>query len=289
MVKLCVKITGANGYLGNSISKELKRNGHKVSGIKRELLYGPSENLKTEISNSDVILNLAGAPVLQRWTNKNKRLIYDSRIICTRNLVNAINLLLENEQPKKFISASAIGIYEAGSSHSETSTNFAPGFIGKVVKDWENSLDTLPISIQKNILRIGLVLGKDAKTIKNLLMPFKLGLGGKIGKGKQAFPFIHEKDLVNAFVWAIEKHEKSGVFNLVAPENISNTEFTLALAKHLHRPTFIPVPEIVLNLFLGEAASLLLQSPVVEPKALLEARFEFQYPSINSALSDILP
>ena len=119
-------------------------------------------------------------------------------------------------------------------------------------------------------------------------MPFKLGLGGRIGSGKQAFPFIHEKDLVRAFVWTAEEHDKSGVLNLVAPENISNAEFTLALAKHVHRPTFIPVPEMVLNLFLGEAASLLLQGPIVEPKALLEARFEFQYPSINSALSEIL-
>lgn len=252
------------------------------------MLYGSVDILKDEIKNSDVLINLAGAPILQRWTERNKNVIYDSRIKTTKSLVFAINALPENEQPKKIISTSAIGIYQTGISHNELSTNFDQGFVGKVVKDWEDSLIDLPDNVQKNIFRIGLVLGKNAKTIKNLVLPYKLGLGGKIGNGKQAFPFIHEKDVVNAFVWAVETYKKSGVFNLVAPQKITNSEFSKAFAKKLKRPAFIPISAFILKLVLGETSTLLLKSPIVEPMALLEAGFEFEYIDIDSALGEIL-
>ena len=140
-----------------------------------------------------------------------------------------------------------------------------------MVQDWEDCLNGLPDSIQLNIFRIGLVLGKKAKTITNLLTPFKLGLGGKIGSGKQAFPFIHEKDVVQAFISAVEDYEENGTFNLVAPEKISNSQFTKVFAQKLKRPALIPVPSFVLKLIFGEAASLLLNSPIVETKALLNS------------------
>ena len=109
-----------------------------------------------------------------------------------------------------------------------------------------------------------------------------------MGNGKQPFPFVHEKDLIRAFVWAAEDLDKSGIYNLVAPENISNKVFTMALAKALNRPAVFSIPEFVLKMVLGEAAVLLTESPTVEPKNLLEAGFEFKYPNINSALADIV-
>lgn len=283
-----IRITGISGYLGRSISEELQKNGHEVLGIQRKLIYGSLVTLSKEIEGTDVIINLAGAPVFQRWTDRKKRLIHESRVRTTRNLVHAINALPEENQPKKLISASAIGIYKSGIKHDESSTNFNNAFDGIVAKDWEDASNELPVTIQKNIFRIGLVLGKEAKTITNLLLPFKLGLGATLGSGKQSFPFVHEKDVFRAFVWAVENLDKSGIYNLVAPENITNKDFTKVLAKALNRPAIFSIPEFVLKMVLGEAAVLLTESPEVEPRNLLEAGFEFKYPDIGSALKEII-
>jgi len=285
---LKIRITGISGYLGIGIASELRRLGHEVSGIERKLIYGSISALTKEIENAEVIINLAGAPVLQRWTERTKRLIHESRSRTTQNLVQAINSVPEERRPKKFISASAVGIYKAGFLHNENSTNFDTGFLGLVVNDWEKPLKDLPLNIQKVVFRIGIVIGKEAKTITNLLLPFKFGLGATVGNGKQAFSFVHEKDVVKAFVWAVEDFDKNGIFNLVAPEKITNNDFTKALAKSLNRPAFFSIPEFVLKLVLGEAAVLLTKSPIVEPKNLLEAGFEFRYPDIESALKEII-
>lgn len=283
-----IRITGISGYLGKILSEELRKRGHEVLGIERRLIYGSLEVLSNAIEGTDVIINLAGAPILQRWTERKKILIHESRVRTTRNLIAAINALPKEKQPKKLISASAIGIYKSGFSHNENSTNFDEEFVGKVVQDWENATSELPEYIQKNIFRIGLVLGKEAKTITNLLLPFKLGLGATIGNGKQPFPFIHEKDVSHAFIWAVEDLNKSGTFNLVAPESITNKDFTKVLANALNRPAIFSIPEFVLKLVLGEAAVLLTESPVVLPKALLEKGFEFKFPTIEMALNEIL-
>ena len=176
-----IKITGSNGYIGQLIVAELKKKGHTVSGIKRNLLYGTSPDLQEALRNSDVLINLAGAPILQRWTTDNKEIIYNSRVVTTRNLVEAIIDLPESERPGKVVSVSAIGIYKSGFTHTEESNNFDEGFVGDVVKDCEHELTALPNSIKTIIFRLGVVFGKEAKTIKNMLLPFKLGLGGKIG------------------------------------------------------------------------------------------------------------
>lgn len=285
---LKVKITGASGFLGKAISAELKNKGFEVSGIERKLIYGSKENFAKELENADVIINLAGAPILQRWTSRNKKLIYESRVRTTRNLVNAINSLPKEKQPKKFISASAIGVYKSGFLHDENSSDFDDGFVGFVVKDWETASNELSPAIQKNIFRIGLVLGKNAKTIKSLILPFKLGFGATISSGNQPFPFVHEKDVIRAFVWAVENLDKDGIFNLVAPQNISNKEFTKSLAKAINRPAIFSIPNFVLKLVLGEAAVLLTESPAVEPKKLMEEGFEFNFPKLDGALREIL-
>ena len=283
-----IKLTGSNGYIGQLISNKLEEKGHSVSGIERNLLYRDTENLKKELQYSDVVINLAGAPILQSWTEKNKEIIYDSRVVTTRNLVAAINGLPNSQRPKKLVSASAIGIYKSGYSHTEESHNLDEGFVGKVVKDWENSLIDLSSDVQKVIFRLGVVFGREAQTIKNMLLPFKLGLGGKIGSGEQPFPFIHEEDVVGAFVWATEQYQSSETFNLSAPENISNKEFTRSLANQLNRPAFFTIPAFALQLIYGEAASLLTQSPEVSSEKIQNAGFEFNYPNINSALKEIL-
>ena len=282
-----IKMTGASGYLGKIITAELKRKGHKVSPIQREQLCGPAEILAGEIKNTNVVINLAGAPVLQRWTTKAKKEIYDSRIQTVENLARAFQIMFPEERPAKVISASAIGIYAEGKTHTEKSNNFDQGFLGEVVKDWEKSWNGLPEEVELTLFRIAVVLGKESATIQKLLLPFKLGIGGKIGNGKQPFPFVHETDVARAFTWATENKKTAGVFNLAAPQEINNAGFTQALAKKLNRPAFIPVPPFALQLIYGKAASMLTKSPAVLPHRILEAGFEFKYPTIEKAMEEI--
>lgn len=283
-----IKITGINGYLGQLLAAHFRAKGDKVVGIDRKLLYGDPKYLMEEISHADAIINLAGSSILTRWTKRNMRKIYKSRIITTKNLVNAINLLPEEERPKKIVTASAIGIYANGVSHDESSKRFDSGFVGKVVKDWEAAFDELPHHTELKICRIGLVIGKNAKTIKNLLFPFRMGLGGKVGSGKQTFPYVHDKDATRAFDFVLSKPSNHKTFNIVSPEVITNEEFTKELAHQLQRPAFMTVPSVLLKIVLGKASTLLLESPTVYPKALEESGFQFEFTHIKQALEDIV-
>ncbi len=285
--KFKIKITGASGYLGNLIFQELTNIGYEVSGIDRSVLYGDIRILEEELEETDVLINLAGAPILQKWSEKNKAVIYNSRIKTTQNIVHAIQNLPESKRPKKFISASAIGIYKSGEHHNEESTDFDSGFLGKVVKDWEIEQKKLSQNITCITFRIGIVLGKKSKTIQNLILPFKWGLGATIGNGKQAFPFIHEKDIVAAFLWAIEDIQQSDIFNLTAPENINNRKFSKTLANKLNRPVVLIVPKFILKIFYGKAAILITESPSVSSEKILRSGFKFRYPNIESALNEI--
>jgi len=281
-------ISGKTGYLGSLISAELYKKDHKVFGITRKDLYGPIAKLAEKISGADVIINLTGSTILQRWTAKNKKMIYNSRVTTTKNLVLAIKCLPDKLKPKKFISISAIGIYNSGLLHDEDSTSFDDGFVGTVVKNWEKQLDDLPESIHKVVFRTAIVLGKKSKTITNLLFPFKLGLGATIGNGKQPFPFVHESDVVRAFIWAVEELDRSDLFNLSAPERIDNKSFTKELASQLHRPALFFVPGFLLKILYGKASVILISSPEINAEKIRNAGFVFQYPDIKSALKEII-
>ena len=282
-----IKITGQSGYIGTIITNVLLQRGHTVSAIPRKLLFSSPELLVRELSGIDVIIHLAGSPILVRWNDNNKKIITDSRVTTTENIAKALHLMQPEERPKKLIQASAIGVYKAFEKHDENSQNFDNGFVGNVVQQWEKASEDLPEGVKRTIFRIGLVIGKKAKTITNLLLPFKLGLGAKTGNGKQPFPFVHDADVAAAFLWTVENDSAIGIFNLVSPQQISNNDFTKALAKALNRPAILTIPEFVLKLFLGEAAVLLTESPAVEPQNLLDSGFEFQYTDINSALREI--
>ncbi len=282
-----IKMTGASGYLGSKISGELKKQGHTVFPVSRDLLYGSTDALKKELNGADALINLAGAPILQRWSQKNKKEIYDSRVETSRNLVSAFREMTPENRPGKIISASAIGIFAPGKTHNEESTDFEKGFVGKVVYDWEAAWNDLPDGLSVTFFRLPPVLGKEAQTIQKMLLPFKLGLGAKIGNGKQPFPFIHEKDVARAFRWALESKEASGTFNLVTPQKITNQEFTRAFARALHRPTFLAIPQFALKLLFGKAASMLTQSPQVESKRLPQNGFELNYSTIDEVMEEI--
>lgn len=283
-----IKIAGINGYLGQIVSQELVNNGHHVSGIKRQLLYGDSALLQESIRSCDVLINIAGAPILQPWTSKNKEKIYNSRVQVTQQIVKAINALPLKERPKRFIQTSAIGIYTPGETHSELSTNFSSSYLGKLVIDWEGALETLHYSVEKTVFRLGLVLGKESKILKLLSPLFRLGLGATLGSGNQAFPFIHERDLSRAFLAAAEGHLPASTYNLVAPENINNKEFSLALATQLGKKARLTVPSFVLRIQLGKASQLLLESPQTNADKIIVSGFNFEFQTIKETLKDLM-
>jgi hypothetical protein len=283
-----VAITGSNGYIGENIINALKKADIEVMPVKRQLLYGEHQVLARQISGCHAIINLAGAPIIKRWTSKNKAVIYNSRVLVTKNLCHAINSLAIEEQPSVFISASATGIYKENESHDELSSNFANNFAASVVADWEDASSDLGHNIRRVIFRMGLVLGKESQVISGLLPSFKLGLGAKIGQGNQPFPFIHVADVVKAYMQATYDNQYSGIFNLSAPEQITNAEFTKAFARSVSKPAFLFVPQFILKLALGKAAQMIYENPWVIPAKLARLGFGFEYPTIDQAMDEIV-
>jgi uncharacterized protein len=282
-----IKMTGSSGYLGGIIANELIKHGHHFEGISRKLLYGPVQELAGVLEEADVVIHLAGAPVLQRWTEKNKKEIYDSRIITTGNLADAIKILPVANRPQKVISASGISIYANGKAHTEKSRDFDHGFLGTLTLDWEAAWEELPEQVSLTIFRTAVVLGRASATIQKMKLPFKAGVGGKIGSGEQPFPFIHERDVAQAYLQAVENPGMAGIFNLAAPQQITNNEFTLAMSRQLNRPAVVPVPAFGLKLVYGEAAVMLTESPAVIPDALTQIGFKFKFPDIKRTLNEI--
>ncbi len=282
-----IAISGGNGFIGKSLARKLSTSGHEVIPIQRSLLYGDVTELAAHIFGSEAIIHLAGSPILQRWTNKTKKTIFDSRVQTTKKLVEAISLIDGNNRPKIFISASAIGIYKAGLAHTEESPVFSEGFMYQVVSSWEEASALLPENVRRVILRLGIVIGKESQTIMKMKPIFYLGLGATIGNGKQTFPFIHIKDLTNAIVWSLENSEATGIYNLVSPENITNKDFTHEFARVLKRRAILKIPTVLLKIAFGKASMILTESPRAIPKRLLEQGFEFTYPTIEKSCKEI--
>ncbi len=284
-----IAISGGTGFIGKQLSDLLLRSGHEPIVISRTELSAGSDHLAKVIKSADVIINLAGAPILQRWTEKNKQVILSSRLDTTRKLVEAVRLNLPEHKPSIFISTSAISIYKKWESHGEQSANFGSDFLAIVCKAWEKEAEPLiDLNVRLCTIRIGMVLGSTGGSIKTMLPLFKLGLGGKIGSGKQPFSFIHIDDVCRAIEFLILNDKCKGVYNFVAPNSVTNELFTNALSKELHRPAIFTVPSFVLKLIFGKASDLIIDGVMVKPAHLLKDGFQFKYPDIGSALDNIL-
>ena len=283
-----IVLTGSSGFLGKKLSATMLGKGYCIRSLKREYLYLDPAGLALHLKGARAVIHLSGAVILRRWTAGNKELIYNSRVLTTKNLAEAISLLPDSEKPECFISASAIGIYQHDKLHTETSTVYSDSFLGKTVKDWEKASENLPVNVRRVVFRTGLVLDKEAIIIRKMLLPFRLGLGGRIGNGRQPFPFIHVTDLLNAYHNALNNHDFEGIYNLVAPADITNQKFTLTFSSLLKRPALTVVPGWVLRLVFGKASEVLLKSPRVIPEKLLKQGFVFNFPTIEETLAEIL-
>ena len=279
-----IAITGANGFVGTNLTKYFSKLDYKVIAISREILNN-QEKLKETLSQSDVVINLAGANIINRWSEEYKKLLYSSRIDTTSKIVNAINNI--EDKPKLLISTSAVGIYDNKSTHDENGT-FSNDFLSNLCQSWENeALKANNETTKVAIFRFGIVLGKDGGAFAKMITPFKLGLGGIIGSGNQAFSYVHIIDLLRAYEFVI-KNEFSGIFNITAPKPTTNLLFTRTLGKLLKKPTIFPVPEFILKLIFSEGAKVLTDGQDVVPKKLLSLGFKFEYNNIEETLQALI-
>lgn len=284
-----IAISGSTGFIGKQLSEYLLQSGNELIVISRGDLAGGSNQLAKVIKSADVIINLAGASVLQRWNEKNKQLILSSRVDTTNLLVKAVQLNLPEHHPRAFISASAIGIYENDKSHDEFSKSLGNDFLATVCKAWESAtVDLKALDLRLCTIRIGIVLGTSGGSLGKMLPLFKAGLGGKIASGKQSFSFIHISDFCRAIEHLILNANSTGVYNLACPNPTTNKLFTKALSDCLHRPAFFTVPEFALKLIFGEAAAMLTKGASVISSRLPEEGFQFQFPDINSTVADLI-
>lgn len=235
-----------------------------------------------------VIINLAGAPIFERWTPQYKKILYDSRIVSTRNIVEAIPA--EDSGMVTLINASAIGYY-GFQEDGEVVETAGPGrdFLAGLCLAWENeALKAQAKGVRVCVIRIAPVLGNGGGALAKMLPLFQKGLGGRIGHGRQWFTWIHIDDLCGAVVHLLDHSELAGPVNLAAPGAVRNLELTAALSLALNKPAFLPVPAFALKLALGEMSSALLEGCRVVPEVLTRTGFAFQYPDLDKALQELL-
>lgn len=297
---LHVAVTGAGGLIGSALSRRLTADGHRVSRLVRRAA-GPGEvswdpvtgRLEPgQLDGMDAVIHLAGENVGARWTAARKHQIKSSRIQGTRLLSEAI--ARARRRPGVLVSASAIGIY--GSRGDEVLTENSPAgdaaldFLAEVGREWEAAAEPARASGVRVIHpRFGLVLSPAGGALKKMLLPFRLGLGGRLGSGTQWMSWISIDDVVGAILHVLLTESFSGPVNLVAPEPVRNRDFTAILGRVLSRPTPFAVPAAALHLTLGEMATYtLLASARVLPKRLLAAGYRFEHPDLDTALRHLL-
>jgi len=292
-------ITGASGLVGKPLQKRLRELGHQVFCLKREptrtsaFSWQPDQNqLWLDPSTKlDIVIHLAGAGISEkRWSKKIKKEILQSRVLGTELLCST--LLSRPVKPELLISASAIGFYgNSGSTPVDESAANGEGFLAEVARSWENAAQAaVTAGIRTVFLRSGVVLSSQGGLLQRMLTPFKLGLGGKIGDGRQYLSWVSITDLLNIIIATIENTSLSGPVNAVSPNPVTNQDFTKQLAKHLHRPQLLPLPQWLAKLAFGEMADeLLLAGQAVEPTKLLDSNFQFTHKNLKRALESLLP
>ncbi|MGM0519549.1 MAG: TIGR01777 family oxidoreductase [Campylobacterota bacterium] len=279
-----IAITGASGFVGTSLINYFTNLNYEVIKIKREYL-SDSKKLEEIVNKADILINLAGANIISRWSQEYKKTLYNSRINTTKSLISAIKNV--EKKPEILISTSAVGIYDNKASYDENG-NFSDDFLGKLAKDWESEANKAKeYGVKTSIFRFGIVLGKDGGALEKMLPPFKMGVGGTIGDGKQSFSFIHISDLLDAYKFVIE-NRYDGVFNITAPTPTTNKGLTKALGKHLNRPTIFPIPTFVLNIIFSEGAQVLTDGQSAVPKHLLDLGFKFKFHNIDETIKDLV-
>lgn len=296
-----ILITGASGLIGKELQASFREKGYEMLLASRSQPRDENHilwNMDTGFEDKDLprlealdaVIHLAGENVSGlRWTDEKKKAIRDSRIFGTRTIIEAFARL--EKKPKVFISGSAIGFYgDRGNDEMTETSSAGDTFLAIVCKEWEaESRRAEDMGIRTVLLRTGVVLSKDGGALATMLTPFKLGVGGVVGTGKQWMSWVSLDDVVAIINFALENQSLRGAVNVVSPNPATNEEFTKELGTVLYRPTFLPLPKFAINLMFGEMGdALLLSSTRVAPKRLQELGFKFEFPHLKQALGSAL-
>ena len=298
-----IMMTGGTGFIGRALAGRLVEEGHEVMVLTRSassrrnappgltLVQGdPREpgDWQQQAASADGLVNLAGASIFGRWTDQYKETLRQSRLATTKNLVEALSG--QDNSGRVLLNASAIGYYGfRGDEDLDESAQGGDDFLAALSRDWEaEARKAEALGVRVVLMRFGVVLDGSGGAMKQMLPPFKLGLGGRLGSGRQWFSWVHLGDLIKAAVFLLENPQASGPFNITASGPVTNREFTKALGRALKRPAILPIPAFIMKLAMGEFATALLNGQKVFPRKLLDMGFDFDYPQIDAALKEIL-
>ena len=294
-----ILISGSHGFIGTVLCDYLKSREHTLLRLIRptqiaksdQVFWNPHEGYieHAKLEGVEAVIHLAGENLFGRWNAKKKEAIYNSRIMGTAFL--AERLAAMKEKPKVLICASAIGYYgDRGEHECLESADAGEGFLAEVCKDWESAAEpAAEAGIRMVNMRFGVVLGKTGGALAKMLTPFKMGMGGPLGDGKQWISWVSMVDTIRAIEYALTRKALTGPVNIVAPHPVRNKEFAHTLAHVLHRPEVVPIPKRMLHFMFGEMANeTLLASTKVLPHKLQMEEFQFEHPDLPVALQDLL-
>jgi len=283
-------IAGGSGLIGQRLASHLQRRGDTVTILSRNpKAEARWDNLAEWVAKSDVIVNLAGENLFgARWSPEVKQRLVSSRVDSTKSIVDAIRSA--ETRPAVLISASAVGYY-GDRGQAELSEDSAPSddFLARLCVDWEDAAKpAAALGVRVVAPRIGVVLDAAGGAVEKMKLPFLLFGGGPLGSGRQFMPWIHADDLCRLFIWAAETPTVAGPLNATAPNPVTMTEFATAMGKALRRPSWFPVPGVLVNLVAGEASAAVLASQRAFPRKAINLGFEFEYPEVGPALTEVL-
>jgi uncharacterized protein (TIGR01777 family) len=293
-----ILITGGTGLIGRQLCRELLQQGHQLTVLSRhadsvavncgsEVSAWTSLNQWLPTMTFDAVINLAGEPIADKnWSPARKQILWDSRVTLTKELVNRISAA--HQKPSVILSGSAIGIY-GDRADLELAESSSPGndFAAELCLAWEAAaMQAASLGVRVCLLRTGLVLSRSGGLLSKMRLPFRLGMGARLGKGLQWMSWINLDDHVAIVIKMLGDQTMQGPYNLTAPNPVTNAQFTRALALALHRPAWFVAPEFLLKIALGERASLFLGGQRVMPVKLEQLGFSFNHPEINEALSE---
>ena len=293
-----ILVTGGTGFIGRRLCQQLSQLGWSITVLSRKpeadvkAICGRVEPVAKLLTLNggpgfDAVINLAGEGIAdKRWSERRKQVLRASRIDLTDQLV--ANMASWEQKPDVLVSGSAVGFYgDQGDQPVDEDTKPHLEFTHELCRDWElAALKAGELGVRVCLSRTGIVAGPGGGFLQRMLLPFKLGVGGRLGNGQQYMPWVHREDVVSALLWMLDNADTCGAYNVVSPTPVTNREFTACLAAQLHRPAFLPAPAFALQLLLGDMARLLLTGQKALPTRLLDQGFKFRYVQLADALAD---